>query len=158
MIIMLLGMLGLMFFMQSRAKKQAATQQQFRASLQPGQRVMTQGGLVGTIVSINDAEDTIVLESAGSLCEYKRAGIAKLLDAPEGGIVGTPVAPRLPLRTSATPVVKSETTEVVESAVPVAGAAYVVADNSEVADWMKEYTDSSDVLDSLSQEYHNSQN
>jgi preprotein translocase subunit YajC len=79
-IIMMVGMLGLLFFMQSRAKKQAAQRDAFRSQLTVGQRVMTQGGLVGTIVAINDAADTVVLDSAGSRCEYMRQGIAKTLD------------------------------------------------------------------------------
>lgn len=81
MIVMLVGMLGLMFFMQSRARKQNAAREAFRTQLQPGQRVMTQGGLVGTIISVDDAADTVILESAGSRCEYMRAGLAKTLDA-----------------------------------------------------------------------------
>jgi len=80
MLIMLLGMLALLFWMQSRAKKQAAQRDAFRSQLMVGQRVMTQGGLVGTIVGINDATDTVILDSAGSRCEYMRAGIAKTLD------------------------------------------------------------------------------
>ena len=80
MIVMMLGMLGLLFFMQSRAKKQAAQRDAFRQTLRPGQRVMTQGGLVGTIVGINEATDTVIIDSAGSRCEYMRQGIAKTLD------------------------------------------------------------------------------
>lgn len=72
MIIMMVGMLGLLFFMQRRARKQAAERDQFRSHLVVGQRVMTQGGLVGTIVQINDAADTVVIDSAGSRCEYAR--------------------------------------------------------------------------------------
>jgi len=92
-IIMLVGMLALMFFTQSRARKNAATQNQFRASLQPGQRVMTQGGLIGTIVSINDADDSVILQSAGSTCEYKRAGISKTLEPALGVPAVSDLAP-----------------------------------------------------------------
>jgi len=98
MIIMMLGMLGLLFFMQSRAKKQAAQRDAFRTTLAPGQRVMTQGGLVGTIVAINEASDTVILDSAGSRCEYMRAGIAKTLDdaAPAVGLAAVGQVPAVP--------------------------------------------------------------
>ena len=91
-IVMLVGMIGLMFFMQSRAKKQARSRDEFRNSLLPGQRVMTQGGLVGTIVAINEDTDTLILDSAGSQCEYMRAGIAKTLEGGELVSAGTPAA------------------------------------------------------------------
>jgi len=90
MLVMMAGMLGLLFFMQSRARKQAAQRNEFRSQLAVGQRVMTQGGLVGTIVAINEATDTIILDSAGSRCEYMRQGIAKTLDDAGVGI-GIPV-------------------------------------------------------------------
>ena len=94
MIVMLVGMLGLMFFMQTRAKKQNAQREAFRNTLAPGQRVMTQGGLVGTIVSVNEAADTVIIDSAGSRCEYMRQGISKTLgegDLAGLGTVGVPV-------------------------------------------------------------------
>jgi len=92
MIVMLLAMLGLMFWMQSRAKKQAAERNSFRSQLAPGQRVMTQGGLVGTIVAVNPEADTVILDSAGSRCEYMRAGIAKTLDEVALNPLATPAA------------------------------------------------------------------
>jgi len=95
MIVMLVGMLGLMFWMQSRAKKQARERDSFRSSLQPGQRVMTQGGLVGTILSVNPETNSVILESAGSQCEYMLAGIAKTLDLP-GATGVSPLATPVP--------------------------------------------------------------
>ena len=144
MIIMLLGMLGLMFFMQSRARKQQANQAQFRSNLQPGQRVMTQGGLVGTIVSINEADDTVVLDSAGSLCEYMRAGISKTLEPATGlavPVVTVPVA----AATTETPVAVPVAAPTISN-VPV--ATYTVEDEVSVDDL--------DILDELAADYHKS--
>jgi preprotein translocase YajC subunit len=173
-IIMLVGMLALMFFTQSRARKQAAKQNEFRSSLQPGQRVMTQGGLVGTIVSVNDADETVILQSAGSTCEYKRAGIAKTLDPAVGvaavpgslgtlgnlgtlGSLGTlgnlgagqPVA-------AAPAVVEPAYGAMIDPAVvvetaPVAGEAFVVEEGANELDDFA-------ILDSITREYQESQN
>jgi preprotein translocase subunit YajC len=108
MIIFMLGMLGLLFFMQSKGKKAAQAREAFRSQLTVGQRVMTQGGLVGTIIGINEATDTIILDSAGSRCEYMRQGIAKTLDdAPAGAVAGVgglvPAVPATPQYGANTP-------------------------------------------------------
>lgn len=146
-LIMLLGMLGLMFFMQSRAKKQQATQAQFRSNLQPGQRVMTQGGLIGTIVSINEAEDSVVLESAGSLCEYMRAGISKTLE-PASGFAVAPAVSAIPVGTPVTVLepAAGTTVETITEAT-VAGAEPIAAYTG------GETASDFDVLDQLAAEY-----
>ena len=129
-IIMLVGMLGLMFFMQSRAKKQAKSRDEFRHSLQPGQRVMTQGGLVGTIVAINEEADTLILDSAGSQCEYMRAGIAKTIEG-DGTV----------------PAVAARPTGIAGALANMGGVAQAAptADDADL-----------ELLDSVSQEYHES--
>jgi len=154
MLIMLVGMLALMFFMQSRAKKQAKAREAFRDTLQPGQRVMTQGGLVGTIVAINEAADTVILDSAGSRCEYMRAGIAKTLeDAPIGAYavpatevpVGTTLTPVAEPKYGANPVTPAPTGFLANVMGNLAGAAPEPVADDDLAE-----------LDAIAQAYHQS--
>lgn len=84
---LIVAMLGLMFWMSSRQRKQQKAQQEFRNELIPGQEVMTASGLFGTIVDIDDANDRITLDSAGSRSVWLRAAISKRVDAPVSGPV-----------------------------------------------------------------------
>ncbi|WP_245993323.1 preprotein translocase subunit YajC [Xylanimonas allomyrinae] len=76
-----MALLGLMFFMSSRQRKQQKAQQEFRNELAAGQEVMTASGLFGTIVEIDEANDRITLDSAGSRSIWLRAAIAKRVDS-----------------------------------------------------------------------------
>ncbi len=78
----IVAMLGLMFFMSSRQRKQQKAQQAFRSELEPGQEVMTASGLFGTIVAVDESNDRITLDSAGSRSVWLRAAIAKRVDTP----------------------------------------------------------------------------
>ncbi|MCA5894037.1 preprotein translocase subunit YajC [Isoptericola sp. NEAU-Y5] len=83
MIILFVVLAGLMFFMSSRSRKQQRAQQEFRSQLAPGQEVMTGSGMFGTVVEIDDASDTVTIESApGSQTRWLRAAIAKRVDTP----------------------------------------------------------------------------
>ncbi len=83
-LIILFGVLiALMFFMSSRTRKQQKEQQAFRAALAPGQEVMTGSGMVGTVVAIDEAADTVTIESTpGVQTRWLRAAVAKRMDAP----------------------------------------------------------------------------
>jgi preprotein translocase subunit YajC len=73
--------LGVMWLMTSRTRKQQRAAADFRANLEVGQEVMTGSGLYGTIVAIDG--DTITLESTpGSRTRWIRAAIAKLVPPP----------------------------------------------------------------------------
>ncbi|QAY71129.1 preprotein translocase subunit YajC [Xylanimonas protaetiae] len=85
--ILLVGMLGLMFFMSSRQRKQQKAQAEFRNDLAPGHEVMTASGLFGTVVEIDESNDRITLDSAGSRSVWLRAAIAKRVDAPASDLV-----------------------------------------------------------------------
>ena len=91
MLIPIVALLGLMFFMSSRQRKQMRQQQEFRSELAVGQEVMTASGLFGTIVAIDEAADRITLESAGSRSVWLRAAISKRVDAPVAGAGAAPV-------------------------------------------------------------------
>jgi preprotein translocase subunit YajC len=70
--------LGVMWLMTSRTRKQQRAAADFRANLEVGQEVMTGSGLYGTIVAVDG--DTITLESTpGNRTRWIRAAIAKLV-------------------------------------------------------------------------------
>jgi preprotein translocase subunit YajC len=69
---------GVMWLMTSRNRKQQRQAADFRANLEIGQEVMTGSGLYGTIVDVDG--DTITLESTpGNHTRWIRAAIAKLV-------------------------------------------------------------------------------
>ncbi len=83
MIILFVVLAGLMFFMSARSRKQQRAQQEFRSQLAPGQEVMTGSGLFGTVVEVDEASDTVTIESApGTQTRWLRAAIAKRVDTP----------------------------------------------------------------------------
>lgn len=72
---------GAMWLMTNRTRKQQKAAADFRASLTPGQDVMTGSGLFGTIVAVDD--DVITLEtSPGVTSRWLRPAIAKLVEPP----------------------------------------------------------------------------
>ena len=76
-------LIALMFFMSSRTRKQQKQQAEFRSELAPGQEVMTGSGMIGTVVAIDDASDTVTIETTpGTQTRWLRAAIAKRMDTP----------------------------------------------------------------------------
>ena len=74
-------LIALMFFMSSRTRKQQKQQAEFRSALAPGQEVMTGSGMIGTVVAIDEAADTVTIESApGTQTRWLRAAVAKRMD------------------------------------------------------------------------------
>ncbi|MFE5308050.1 preprotein translocase subunit YajC [Isoptericola sp. NPDC056573] len=83
-IILFVVLAGLMFFMSQRTRKQQKQQAEFRSQLAPGQEVMTGSGLFGTVVEIDEAADTVTIETVpgGAQTRWLRAAIAKRVDTP----------------------------------------------------------------------------
>ncbi|WP_418276754.1 preprotein translocase subunit YajC [Isoptericola jiangsuensis] len=82
-IILFVVLIALMFFMSSRTRKQQKKQADFRASLAPGQEVMTGSGMVGIVVDIDDARDIVTIESTpGTQTRWLRAAVVKQMEAP----------------------------------------------------------------------------
>jgi preprotein translocase subunit YajC len=82
-IILFAVLIGLMFFMSSRTRKQQKKQAEFRASLAPGQEVMTGSGLVGVVVDIDETADIVTIESTpGTQTRWLRAAVVKQMEAP----------------------------------------------------------------------------
>lgn len=81
-VIILIGAAA-MFLMSNRSRKQQKAAQSFRDNLQPGDEVMTHGGLFGTVVSVDG--DVITLESpSGGRTDWLRAAISKIATPPWG--------------------------------------------------------------------------
>jgi len=78
-ILLIVGVFYLLLFrpMQRRNREFAATQ----AAIAPGVRVMMGGGLIATVVSVDD-EDVVVAAAPGVDLRYTRQGVVKVLDPP----------------------------------------------------------------------------
>ena len=91
-LIMLVAMMGLMFFMQRSQKKQAQKRMESLNKLQKGYEVITIGGLYGTVDEVNTEKQTIVLDVDGVYLTFELAAIKTVLPlkeavTPEGTVV-----------------------------------------------------------------------
>lgn len=77
-IIIIIVVLGLLFLSQTRnIKKQQRTVQQFRDELQPGSLVITIGGIIGKVVSVDNKYEEIVIDSEGTLLRFTMRAVNK---------------------------------------------------------------------------------
>ena len=81
--IMLVAMLGLMFFMQRSQKKQAQKRMESLNKLQKGYEVITIGGLYGTVDEVDTEKKTIVLDVDGVYWTFELAAIKTVLPLKE---------------------------------------------------------------------------
>ena len=91
-LIMLVAMLGLMFFMQRSQKKQAQKRMESLNKLQKGYEVITIGGLYGTVDEVDTEKKTIVLDVDGVYLTFELAAIKTVLPlkeavTPEGTVI-----------------------------------------------------------------------
>ena len=82
-LIMLVAMLGLMFFMQRSQKKQAQKRMESLNKLQKGYEVITIGGLYGTVDEVDAEKRTIVLDVDGFYLTFELAAIKTVLPLKE---------------------------------------------------------------------------
>ncbi|MDP5226074.1 MULTISPECIES: preprotein translocase subunit YajC [Arthrobacter] len=81
MLLMLAALAVLMFLMMRRNKKTQQKQQEMQSQFAPGVDVMTSFGLFGTIRSIDEAENKVVLEiSPGNLATVHRQAVSKVVE------------------------------------------------------------------------------
>ncbi|RAX45867.1 preprotein translocase subunit YajC [Arthrobacter sp. AQ5-06] len=80
--IVLFAMLGIFIFMMFRRNKKTKEQQAtLQSQFEPGVEVMTSFGLYGRIVSMDDAENKVVLElSPGNLATVHRQAVTKIVE------------------------------------------------------------------------------
>jgi preprotein translocase subunit YajC len=73
--------IGMLWFMNSRTRKQQQAAMAFRDNLQPGQEVMTIGRMYGIVVEVD--EDRVTLElSDGVVGVWDKQGIMRLVEPP----------------------------------------------------------------------------
>ena len=82
-LIMLVGMMALMFFMQRSQKKQAQKRMESLNKLQKGYEVITIGGLYGTVDEVDTEKKTIVLDVDGVYLTFELAAIKTVLQLKE---------------------------------------------------------------------------
>ncbi|VJK22291.1 preprotein translocase subunit [Streptococcus pneumoniae] len=82
-LIMLVGMMVLMFFMQRSQKKQAQKRMESLNKLQKGYEVITIGGLYGTVDEVDTEKGTIVLDVDGVYLTFELAAIKTVLPLEE---------------------------------------------------------------------------
>lgn len=90
-LIILVAMVGLMFFTQRSQKKQAQKRMESLNKLQKGYEVITIGGLYGTVDEVDTEKRTIVLDVDGVYLTFELAAIKTVLplketDSLEGAI------------------------------------------------------------------------
>ena len=69
-IVIIVVMFGMMFWQSKKAKQQQAERQDFSANLQPGTEVITIGGVIGKVVSVDTEYEEIVIDSEGSQIRF----------------------------------------------------------------------------------------
>ena len=80
-IIMLAVLAVLIFFMFRNSRKRQAEAQKLQSKVQPGARVMTNFGVYGTIVSIDEEENQVQLEvSPGTVLTVHRQTVARVVE------------------------------------------------------------------------------
>lgn len=77
-----LGLLVIMMvFMWRSNKKRTAQQQELRSKIQPGVEIMTQSGIYGTLISVDEASNVATVEtSPGVLIRVHNATIAHVVE------------------------------------------------------------------------------
>ncbi|GLU89902.1 preprotein translocase subunit YajC [Agromyces sp. NBRC 114283] len=84
-LIMLAVLAVLIFFMFRNSRKRQAEARELQSKVQPGAKVMTNFGVFGTVVSIDDEENRAELEvSPGTVLTLHRQTIARVIEPAEG--------------------------------------------------------------------------
>ena len=69
-IILLVFMIGMMFFQTRKAKQQQEERKNFWSNLAPGTEIVTIGGLIGKVVEVDEQYEEIVIDSEGTLLRF----------------------------------------------------------------------------------------
>ena len=69
-IILLVFMIGMMFFQTRKAKQQQEERKNFWSNLAPGTEIVTIGGLSGKVVAVDEQYEEIVIDSEGTLLRF----------------------------------------------------------------------------------------
>ena len=69
-IILLVFMIGMMFFQTRKAKQQQEERKNFWSNLAPCTEIVTIGGLIGKVVEVDEQYEEIVIDSEGTLLRF----------------------------------------------------------------------------------------
>ena len=69
-VVLIVVMFGMMFWQSKKAKQQQAERHDFRSNLQPVTEVITIGGIIGKVVSVDTEYEEIVVDSEGSQLRF----------------------------------------------------------------------------------------
>ena len=69
-IILLVFMIGMMFFQTRKAKQQQEERKNVWSNLAPGTEIVTIGGLIGKVVEVDEQYEEIVIDSEGTLLRF----------------------------------------------------------------------------------------
>jgi preprotein translocase subunit YajC len=96
---LLLLLAVMIFFMFRNSRKRRRDAEEMQAKLQPGAEVMTQHGIYGTLISIDDEKNEAVIETMpGTRLRVHRQTVARVIDpivAEEDVIEEAPEAPAI---------------------------------------------------------------
>lgn len=70
MIVVLVALIAMMWWQSRKAKQQQQERKDFRENLQPGTEIITIGGVIGKVVSVDAEYEEIVIDSEGSLMRF----------------------------------------------------------------------------------------
>lgn len=80
-VVMLAVLAVLVFFMFRNGRKRKAEQEKLQSTMVPGADVMTNFGLYGTIVSIDEVDNKVALEIApGTVVQLHRQTVARVIE------------------------------------------------------------------------------
>ncbi|MCH4208540.1 MAG: preprotein translocase subunit YajC [Bifidobacterium sp.] len=81
--VLIIVVFGVLMWRQTKkTKAQQAAVQDFRSNLEPGTEVITIGGVIGKVVSVDAKYEEIVIDSEGSLMRFKSSAINKTYTRP----------------------------------------------------------------------------
>ena len=81
-IILVVAMVCMMMFQTRNAKKRQAEMRSFHESLEPGTEIITIGGIIGKIVSVDTQYEEIVIDSEGSWMRVSFRAVNRLYVRP----------------------------------------------------------------------------
>ena len=81
-IILVVAMVCMMMFQTRNAKKRQSEMRSFHESLEPGTEIITIGGIIGKIVSVDTQYEEIVIDSEGSLMRVSFRAVNRLYVRP----------------------------------------------------------------------------
>jgi preprotein translocase subunit YajC len=77
----MLALVGIFYFAMIRPQqKKAKDHAELLKTVRPGDKVVTSGGVVGTVVNVKEKEKTLTLRSADAKMEITKSAIAEILE------------------------------------------------------------------------------